>query len=254
VDETTLGNHDSMLSHLALSRGDPRNDPTEMISKYVEGKPLVEGCRVWHVGNNAVAVQDNTALVDELTTGSLTGEPMRVDDMVMSSISDINTNRKYGSVLSVEEHGVQTSFESSTGVPGQVENGPPVSVPAAELTTGDPITQVTLGVSFDILRERIRWSWPAHINAEDISFQAEGGLKLRDSADTSALTIGSMAEEPMAHPHGNTRYMKGAFEVVIGDEVWQQLRSLRCLFLPLTHCRTTLSSYSDSCWLDLLYT
>ena len=103
-------------------------------------------------------------------------------------------------------------------MPGEVAYDDPVPVPLADLTTGDPISHATFGVSLDVLKSRILWSWPEHVAPDDISFQAEGGLRLRDDANTAAMTIESMAETPPPHPHGNKRYVRSAFEIVVGEE------------------------------------
>ena len=154
VDETRLGNHDIVLSFLALSKDEPQHDPAEMIDVYTGGKPLTQGCRVWRV------------------RGGRTGD-------------EDSTYRKFGRVDLIGDDTVSVEFEHPTGVPGEVAYDDPVPVPLADLTTGDPISHATFGVSLDVLKSRILWSWPEHITPDDISFQAEGGLRLRDDANTS---------------------------------------------------------------------
>ena len=60
VDETRLGNHDIVLSFLALSKDEPQHDPAEMIDAYTGGKPLTQGCRVWRVRGGRTGDEDST--------------------------------------------------------------------------------------------------------------------------------------------------------------------------------------------------
>ena len=134
------------------------------------------------------------------------------------------TYRKFGRAERIdhtcdsEDIIVSTSFEYATGVPGEVEYGEAMDVPASQLTTGDPSTMFALGVSFDVLRSRIVWSWPEHISTNEIQFQAEGGLQLLDAANTSVITIESIMQNPRPHPQGNENYVSGAFEIVVKGE------------------------------------
>ena len=118
-------------------------------------------------------------------------------------------------------------------MPGEVAYDDPVPVPLADLTTGDPISHATFGVSLDVLKSRILWSWPEHITPDDISFQAEGGLRLRDDANTAAMTIESMAETPPPHPHGNKRYLLRAISMsTYPHSSWAISRPLLLVFPP----------------------
>ena len=63
------------------------------------------------------------------------------------------------------------------------------------------------------------WSWPEHISASEIRFQAEGGLQLLDTANTSVMTVESIIQNPHPHPQGNENYVAGAFEIVVKGEV-----------------------------------
>jgi hypothetical protein len=193
VDEARLANHDVMRSFLSE---DGQHDAASMIAKYAATKPLVNGCRVWRTGGTL-----------DLSHGPLGP-----------------TYRKFGRAELIdrtqdsEDAIVSTSFEYPTGVPGEVEYGEAMDVPASHLTTGDPITMFTLGVSFDVLRNRIVWSWPEHISANEIQFQAEGGLILLDTASTAVMTVESTMQKPRSHPQGNENYVAGAFEIVVKGE------------------------------------
>ncbi len=185
VDEARLANHDVM-----------QHNPATMIAKYAATKPLVEGCRVWRSGGTR-----------EESHGPLGP-----------------TYRKFGRVERIDhtcqskDDIVSTSFEYPTGVPGEVKYGEAMDVPASQLTTGDPVTMFALGVSFDVLRSRVVWSWPEHISPNEIQFQAEGGLQLLDTANTSVMTVESIMQHPRSHPQGNEKYGAGAFEIVVKGE------------------------------------
>ena len=127
-----------------------RRDAVASAAKYRASKPLVPGCRAWHLGSQQYGV------VSSVVDGA-------AGEIAALSWCMGNTHELSG----------------DTG-----------TAPATELATGSPLCTLPreLGASLGSLTQGVVWSWPEHLEPSDIAFRSIDGKGARGDTLDLATT------------------------------------------------------------------